>query len=119
MRPPSLVRSRLTSYELDLSLIDIDSADHLLCTYRQFTFTESRCPSGLRRRFNCELVSFENSSDWNWIVFVTSYPPCYLVTSLFQRCHAGYRAIRRRNCDAPVSSDIGPSRQSQQCQQPQ
>jgi hypothetical protein len=38
--------------------------------------------TGLRRRLNGELVSFESSSDWNGVVLVRSHPARYHLTSL-------------------------------------
>jgi hypothetical protein len=48
---------------LDSSFIDIDGTDHLGVRHGQVAFIEGRRSSGLRRRLNGELVSFDHSGD--------------------------------------------------------
>src|SRR5713226_2732845 len=84
---------RRTLYKLDTSLIGIDGTGHLVAIHGQFAFVEGRRSSGLRRRLNGELVSFDNSGDGYRILFAGPHPPRHHVTGLPERCLTGYRAV--------------------------
>jgi hypothetical protein len=76
-------------------------------------------PSGLWKRLQSELASFENSGDRYRIVFAGPHPTRHHVTGLPERCLAGYRAASCENCDPPGSRDIRRSNRSDPQRKPQ